>query len=67
MNSKAFSKVIFIGGTNLTASSAPDDLVLVSFLPLHTFISISSALPQTPTIIPWYTGTPASMNNDPLS
>ena len=56
MNSIDCSRVIGVTGTNLTASSEPEALVFVSFFPLQTFISKSSALEHSPTTIPWYTG-----------
>ena len=67
MNSIDCSKVNVVTGTNLTASSEPEALVFVNFLPLQTLISKSSALAHYPTTIPWYTGVPGVMNNLPLS
>ena len=67
MNSIDCSNVNGVIGTNLTASSEPEALVLVNFLPFQTFMSKSSALAHSPTTIPWYTGVPGVINNLPLS
>ena len=48
INSIDCSNVNVVTGTNLTASSDPEALVLVNFLPLQTFISKSSALEYAP-------------------
>ena len=67
MNSIDSSSDIFLGGTNLNASSAPDDLVFVKCFYLHTFIVKSSFLELIPTTIPSYTSTPGPINSSPLN
>ncbi len=49
------------------ASSALEERVLVSFLVLHTLISISSALGFCPTTIPEYTFSPGPIKRIPRS
>ncbi|MNJ03470.1 hypothetical protein D3C73_1637880 [compost metagenome] len=67
MNSNDCSRDIALGVVNFKASSEPEDLVFVNCFLLHTLTSKSSALEDSPTIIPSYTSTPAPINKVPLS
>ncbi len=65
INSRACSRLNSFFGVRRSASSALDDLVLVSCFFLQTLISISSALPVWPTTIPAYTFSPGSIKRIP--
>ena len=52
MYSIACSRDSFLAGTSFSASSAPEDLVLVRCLVLQTFSSMSSLLPLYPMTMP---------------
>ena len=62
IHSIADSSVIFLGVINLTASSVPDVLMLVSAFPLSGLTSKSPGLEDSPITIPEYTLSCALMN-----
>ena len=68
MKSRASSRLkIRFGVVRRSASSAPEERVLVRCLVLQTFSSISSVLPFCPMTIPEYTFSPAPINKVPRS
>ena len=67
IKSRACSRLKILGGVNVRASSAEEDLVLVRCFFLQTLISISSALEEEPTTIPEYTFSPGPINKVPRS
>ena len=58
---------VYVGGVSFKASSALEERVLVRCFVLHTFNSISSALPLCPITIPLYTFSPGPIKSVPRS
>ena len=67
MNSRHCSRLKIRGGVSFSASSALEERVLVSFLVLQTFSSISSALPFCQMTMPAYTFSPGPIKRVPRS
>ena len=61
----ASSRLINLGGVNLTCSSVPDARMFVSFFSLHGLTSMVSSLLFSPMIIPSYTSVFGPTNSDP--
>ena len=67
MNSMADSRVSWIGGVSVTASSLPDERTLVSCLVLIGLTTRSLSRLWMPMIMPSYTASPGLTNMRPRS